>query len=179
MRSITVSKVVKHTNISAERKKRQINIPNSYIHVRNNLKSAQPAIGIIHNHSFGWLLLILDREANVLMAWTNCKAYQPIRARFMHVNYMRQRLLNLTESCKTFTLYTNNGSLIMPVPKTWSVRAYEGGIFNLLQTLMPSSSSSNHNIIETKNEHVKIPTYAEIHDLDPSITRAEYNKIYG
>lgn len=182
MRGVIVSKVVKHTRVSAERKKRQINVPNSYIQVMNNLKSAQPTMSIMHKHSFGWLMLVLDRNANVLMAWTSCKAYQPIRARFMRANHMRKRLLDLIATSTPFNLYTNDGSLLMPVPKTWTVRVYENGLFDLIQSLIPTATTTAAaatNVIEAKNEHVKIPTYAEIHELDPTITRADYNRIYG
>lgn len=182
MRTLSGTQMVRQSTVSNARKRRTVNIPNIYMPIVNNVGniSAQLDSLVLHRHAAGWLLLALDDRAAVLAAWSSCEAYQPLRTRHMIAERMRGHAIRLTERRRGdigLTVYTNDASLLAPMLDEWTVRLYECGLLAQLQTLARKNItlSSERDVAPHRQ---RIPTYAEIRELDPSLTISEYREIY-
>ncbi|KAG8362554.1 lef-3 [Fopius arisanus] len=156
--------------ISNKRKLRSTDIGQMFIPLRAKSKKLDSLI--FHKHMEGFVMISLNEKHEPLRAWTNQKAFMPIRCTFVNdVSQFRSLLVTL----KPRIIHLNDGEPLAPLAG-YNISLYSNiSLSDKLSLLRKQQNETNQPVgIKTK-----IPSYKSIKSLDPSITFADYKYIYN
>lgn len=144
--------------------------------------------GVLHKNANGWLAVALnDHGEPVAPALTNMRGYTPVRTKRMDIDALLQSFL---KRLKVTRIFCNDASLLTPRVLSSNIRngeqiivtGYEGTFVQALEMAKNDMLQSCNSlpIVGVPNERSakETPSYEYVRDLDPSITRAEYARIY-
>lgn len=195
------SKTVR-AEISTERNKRCIRIPQNFLKVNNaaTVRKNANKTGILYKHSRGYMLFELDDTNRPLKIWRDDPIGKfPLPTAYAHSSSFVRKLLE----CKTRVVYTNDAKPLMPLFAAATAAAVTSPdeqikvcpffvpitelldtLVRDLQTLTPetTTTSVSEDTVPAASVRTtggsKIPAYSEIRSLDPSISYKDYMNIY-
>jgi hypothetical protein len=125
------------------------------------------------------MLIALNKRNLPVKAWTNNRAYMPIRARYVSDESALRDIARRHLAPKK--MYMNDARLLAPFDENepFEVIFYDGSLCDLLKSLNADAAATmtkKHN--NSNNENRKIPSYEFVKKLDNNITYDDYRNIY-
>lgn len=176
-------------NAAGEKQKRNHNIANKFIPTsiinggnnHPNSKSEPIETAVVYTHSYGNLLLGLNKQGVIIHSWSDTpNAILPIATQIVHggVEKLREKL----ESMNPRFIYANtNDSQIMSkgFMNNNKLFSYHSTFLDVLNSLSCSSNPNGGNNEEHNNtkQNSNIITYEDMKSLDSSITYKDYLNI--
>ena len=164
----------RRVEISKARNKRGINLAASHLSLDSTDTRAQSVI--CHRHLYGWVLILLNRENLPIRIWTTVNGFEPFRA----ILITEDKVRNIVLRHKPKTIHLNDCSLLVPTTDFANTQliAYTESLYEYLETLKKEAEVAQR-IRDRLNRTNNTPRFETIKALDPSITYAEYAKIYN
>lgn len=150
--------------------------------------------GVLHRNANGWLVVALNDDGEpIAPALTDMRGYTPVRTRRVERTALVPALLQRWNVRRVFC---NDGSLLTPTATTsclrddeqFTVTGYQGTFVDGLTAARTAYQAARHSACQQtatstdENGHAKrnstTPSYETIRQLDPTITRADYRRIY-
>lgn len=155
---------------------------------RNEMKTSEIR-GVLHKNANGWLAVALNENGEpVAPALTNMRGFTPVRTKRMELDAL---LLAFLKRLRVTRIFCNDASLLSPDSVSPYVRSeekihvtgYEGTFLHGLElakkdALHAAYNGAQEGPCETEERSSATPSYEDVRDLDPSITRVEYARIY-
>lgn len=157
--------IKKQTNISKKRKPFSPKTLQSYIPLSVNEKKVENML--FHKFLQGYILILLNKYNEPVKAWSNVDSLMMIKCKLIkNVEHFK----TIYDSIKPKILYLTDGTLLQPLIAEQKIELYEN--LSLTDVL------NNIKIERNEKKQYTIPTYKEILELDPTITKKEYQKTY-
>lgn len=155
-----------HT-VDKNRNVRPINIAHSLIPIGRRDKNQPIENVLFHKNLSGHILIALNCFNEPVTAWRDIDAIVPIKSSLVTDS---SRFKQIVLSLKPKKVYLNDGVLFGQLPLQYQLNVYSNKtllqILNEIRLERPQFTKNNNNI----------PTFKDMHVLEPNMTRKEYNK---